>query len=302
MKSEIFSRILGASSNRIATKLTLKRTLKRLLREVFAAPFMQSLAKAADHVVLGPNTPYKVQRSGLARISESFIAELLSALAVNCVIDVGANEGQFGRGLRRAGYNGLILSFEPNAEALQILEAGKKTDENWKVFPYALGPEDGTKLFHFMIDSVFSSFLPPENKEAPQFTGFNDVSRSETISLRKLSSVLQEQRHNLPAELRIFLKMDTQGFDLEVMKGIDSFVSDVVALQSEISIVPIYRGMPHYLESLNVYESMNFVPSNFFLVNRQPSSLKAVEVDCVMVKRGADTNSSISPRTGRDSD
>jgi FkbM family methyltransferase len=261
---------------------------------VFAAQFTQRLAKATDHVALGPNTPYKIQRSGLARISESFTAELLSTLGVNCVVDVGANEGQFGRGLRRTGYAGLILSFEPNVEALQVLEASKKNDENWKVFPYALGPEDGTQLFHFMIDSVFSSFLRPENKEAPQFTGSNDISRTETIKVRKLCSVLQEQRHTLPTELRIFLKMDTQGFDLEVIKGLGQFVSEIVALQSEISMVPIYKGMPHYLESLNVYESMNFVPSNFFLVNRQPASLMAVEMDCIMVKRSAKANSPFS--------
>ncbi len=53
---------------------------------------------------------------------------------------------------------------------------------------------------------------------------------------------------------RILLKMDTQGYDTEVFKGLGSKLEHVYALQSEVSLISIYEGMPHWTESISLYE------------------------------------------------
>ena len=68
---------------------------------------------------------------------------MLRELNVNCVLDVGANEGQYGQRLREAGYAGRIVSFEPLEVHVAPLRERAAADHNWKVFACALGDSDG---------------------------------------------------------------------------------------------------------------------------------------------------------------
>jgi len=86
------------------------------------------------------------------------------------------------------------------------------------------------------------------------------------------------------ASRRICLKMDTQGYDLEVFRGLGACTADVHALQSELSVVPIYNGMPHWTESILEFEKAGFGVAGMFPVNRD--SLKVIEYDCLFVKSG----------------
>ena len=107
------------------------------------------------------------------------------------------------------------------------------------------------------------------------------------MTVRRLDEVLEEliASHDTP---RIFLKMDTQGYDVEVFKGIGDKYKQVVALQSEISIVPIYKNMPHWTKSVSFFEEAGFGIAGLFPVNRD--SHRIIEYDCVMVNIGAQSN------------
>ena len=71
----------------------------------------------------------------------------------------------------------------------------------------------------------------------------------------------------LPADPRVFLKMDTQGYDLEVFAGAKD-VSSIAMVQSEVSVIPIYEGMPTYLDALAAYHASGFSLLDLFIVNR----------------------------------
>jgi hypothetical protein len=77
--------------------------------------------------------------------------------------------------------------------------------------------------------------------------------------------------------------MDTQGYDLQVFAGVGDALRSVVALQSEISAVPIYQGMPHLTESIARFEAAGFGIAGLFPVSRE-KSLRIIEYDCLMVK------------------
>jgi FkbM family methyltransferase len=216
----------------------------------------------------------------IVRFSEQgHMIDLLNALKINYVLDVGANKGMFAKHLRMAGYQGHIFCFEPirtDCDSISLLAVG---DPLWQIFNFALGSESGIKPFNIFStpggDTVFSSFL--------QLNGKKDIpSRVESITIRRMDEVLDELIRNA-ATARVFLKIDTQGYDMEVLKGCIRWIDKISLLQSEVTVTPIYRDISQYTESLAHYESLGFSLLNLYVVNRnQDRSISAY--DCVMAR------------------
>jgi len=86
-----------------------------------------------------------------------------------------------------------------------------------------------------------------------------------------------------PEARSLYLKLDTQGYDLEVLRGAGRSLERIAALQSEISFIPLYAGMPAWRESIERIEALGFAVSGIFAVSREPT-LRLVEADCVFVR------------------
>lgn len=226
----------------------------------------------------------RVQQQIARYLFEGQVARLLRATDVNCVFDVGANCGQFAIGLRRAGYTGRIVSFEPVAETFDRLSTEAAGDPEWHVHQWALGSTDGTAEIH--TGDLLSSLLPPSDfgKEWRSQMG---AMESETIEVRRLDSVFADLTQGLVEELgevRAFLKMDTQGYDLEVLRGATNALPLVVGLQSEVACVPLYDGMPRLPEQLTAYEEAGFETVGIFPVTQHAPTMRAIELDLLMVR------------------
>lgn len=219
------------------------------------------------------------------RVGEWFlgqeVARLLRATEVNLVLDVGANVGQFAQGLRRSGYPGRIASFEPVAEPFARLEAAAAGDDLWSVYPYALGAEDGPAEIN-RVPGTMSSMLPA-SEFGKEWSDKLQRQTTQTIQVRRLESVFDEVTRGLDP-VRAYLKMDTQGFDLQVFEGARAALDRVVAMQSEASCVPIYDGMPRLPEQWSVYEGAGFEAVGVYPVTRDQQTLRAIEFDLVMVR------------------
>ena len=213
----------------------------------------------------------------------SVLRDVLTKLSINCVLDVGANKGQYGETLRGIGYKGWILSFEPIRANFDILERAAKRNGPWRVFPYALGSTNGQLAINVTELSVFSSFLTPREDSQLRFPR-NRVERTEEVAVWRLEDVLRTCISGIPAP-RIYLKMDTQGFDLEVLKGAERVMSEILALQTEVSFRTIYEGMPTFAESMKECLARGFEVVDFLPVTADAEKLRAVEMDCVMARR-----------------
>ena len=88
------------------------------------------------------------------------------------------------------------------------------------------------------------------------------------------------------AEPRVYLKMDTQGWDLEVLAGASGCLERIQAFQSEVAMHPIYDGMPALHESLSRFQDLGFGVSGLFPVSLD-SNLEVIEFDCVAVRHDA---------------
>ena len=206
------------------------------------------------------------------------IQRVLSDYAVDVIIDVGANEGGFGVSIRSLGFAGDIYSFEPVAEAFEKLSLASADDPQWTVFNFALGAEEGESIINISKFSQMSSILDANdygNSWEPM-----KVESHQKIRIRTLDNCFEEGL--IPRQKRVLLKMDTQGFDLQVFRGGNIFLENVCCMLSELSLIPIYIGMPHYLEALSEYESKGFAVSGFYPITRHPA-LALNEVDCMLV-------------------
>lgn len=214
---------------------------------------------------------------------ERHLARLLKVLGVDLVVDVGANAGQYHDMLRRIGYDGPIVSFEPNPELASALKARARTDKNWTVDQRALGASAGTAEFHIMADSEFSSFHAPRHDQVALFRGQNAVSQNLPVTMTTMDAVLPDLVQRFGAK-RVYLKLDTQGHDLEVLKGGPESLPLVAALQTEASVRPIYEGAPIYQEIIGYLTERGFVMSGIFPNNSGHFPL-LVEFDCHMIAR-----------------
>ncbi|MFJ5995787.1 FkbM family methyltransferase [Streptomyces sp. NPDC092370] len=180
---------------------------------------------------------------------ENRLVQLLSHFEVDVVIDVGANRGQYGAMLRRFGYRGRIVSFEPLNGPLEMLHRRAATDALWTVFPYALGDDDSTVIINVSGNgAASSSILPmlPRHLDACPESGYVD---SQEITQRRLEAVWPEVTR--PGD-RVFLKLDVQGYEEAVLRGAGDHIHDCVGLQMEVSCVPLYEGGLQLAEALDL--------------------------------------------------
>lgn len=252
----------------------MKRLAKRIIKKAFAM------------------SGYEIVGTENAGTLSGHLKQVFDLLDINCVLDVGANEGQYGRLLRKMGYKGIIVSFEPVQKAYALLQQGVKDDDAWYSFNYALGGENVVKALNITSGSDLSSFLTLSNYGIKTLGRYrnNDKPVTETedtkhIEIKRLDAVFESIIQGIENP-RIFLKMDTQGYDLEVMKGAENCLDKIFGIQSEISVLPLYNNMPDYLQSLRVFTDLGYALTGLYTVIREPETLKIVEYDCVMIREG----------------
>ena len=213
---------------------------------------------------------------------ENYLRQFLKAYNIDCVFDIGANDGQYATMLRKkAGYQGKIISFEPIPEMAETLRQRAKNDGNWFVEEAAVSDHDGSTKFNIMSRSTFSSIQTPSQAHTQLFDDMNVVSRSIEVRTTTLTTAYTalKSKHGF---IRPFLKMDTQGHDLQVWESGVDIVTNFVGVQSELSFTPIYEGMPPYGKVLQTFESAGFVVGK--LVSNDAGHFpRLIEMDCIML-------------------
>jgi FkbM family methyltransferase len=166
-------------------------------------------------------------------------AQLLVANGINLVLDVGANVGWYGHTLREIGYRGRIVSFEPLSAAYQQLSRRAQTDRfAWRALNLALGATDTTSEINIAGNSQSSSFFDmlPAHLQAATISKYVGKER---VTVRRLDSLFSEI---CSADDRILLKIDTQGYEKNVLDGANNSLPHIRMVQLEMSLTPLYQN------------------------------------------------------------
>lgn len=233
-------------------------------------------------------TGFDVVRFSGHHTLRSHLHSLLSQYRIDCVVDVGANEGGYGRFLRDLGYAGRICSFEPVASAFGKLSSLAAADPAWSVFDFALGSANATASINVSRFTQMSSFLPATDYGRTNWENL-EVESTQQVEVRTLAQCFEQGL--VPHGGNVLLKMDTQGYDLEVFKGALPVLDRIACMQSEMSLIPLYQGMPDFSQALDAYRAEGFVVAGFFPITRN-AALALNEVDCTFVRQSVPTDPS----------
>jgi FkbM family methyltransferase len=190
----------------------------------------------------------EVARYNPAHSQAARLAQLLAHHEINTVLDVGANDGDYGRMLRAGGYKGDILSFEPLEDPYRKLCDLAASDTHWQIAQrMALGSEDGEIEINVAGNLTSSSILSMENlhKEASPQSGYVG---KETVQVHTLDSISHPM---ISSKKRTLLKIDTQGYEGKVLAGAENTLEFITGVQIELSLVPLYQGQLLYRELID---------------------------------------------------
>lgn len=207
--------------------------------------------------------------------SQPTVFNFLLDRRIDLVIDVGANEGQFARSLREHNYTGRIMSFEPVASVFENLSAAARNDPKWETYNFGLGAKAERTDINVSGYSTFSS-LRPLTEAATRHEQLAAVEHTEEIEIRTLDDVLPDPSGN------ILLKVDTQGFEQQVLQGAGATLHALKGVLIELPIIQLYEGNWSFHEALAFMAQAGFVPAQIHPVNfHSQDTLSVVEVDCL---------------------
>ena len=175
---------------------------------------------------------------------------LLAGRGITKVLDIGANQGQYGSDLREWGFQGDIHSFEPLPEPHALLSAAAAGDPRWHVHRVALGDHDGSTTINVAANGGASSSVLPmlnlHNEAAPQakYVGATECPLTTLDALRMAVWSPGDRLH---------LKIDVQGYERYVLDGAPDTMSSAETLELELSFAPLYEGSMLFAEALRAF-------------------------------------------------
>jgi FkbM family methyltransferase len=211
---------------------------------------MKSLIKRLIHGV-----GYDLHRLNVNSSAKYQLYKSLKNFEINLVLDIGANEGQFASELRSVGYKDKIISFEPLPGAYQVISKAASSDKHWIVHERgAIGDYDGEIQINVSGNSVSSSILPMTDAHSSAAQNSAYIG-SEKVAITQLDSVVSDY---ITPSSRTFIKIDTQGFEWQVLDGASETLKNAQGVLCEMSLVPLYEGQKLWMEMLKRLESEGF--------------------------------------------
>lgn len=209
--------------------------------------------------------------------------ELIKKLNVELAIDVGANVGQWALATFELGFKGRIVSIEPDPRAFQILEKERQKSKNidrWNLVNIAAGDIESSIDFNdWGVDGGSSSILPLTaqgemftyhlNKEIPKIK----VAMS---TLDKIIKSYGDFKNGL-------LKIDVQGYELQVLNGAAISISKFSIVEIEVPIVDIYEGATLLPEMLIWFRERDFELCS--IQTERWTGFGAADVDVLFMRR-----------------
>ena len=236
-----------------------------------AARWGSALAEKGGFVVTRLDNSLKAKRMAVLR-----------GLDVTVVLDIGANAGQWARELRSSGYSGKIISFEPAPEPFQELETLAQADGRHTCVQVGLGKVDGKAELLVTRASQSSSFRDPVGHSgASRHTGIDE---RVTVPIRRLDSLLPSLTEDTD---RFYVKIDTQGFEREVLAGAEDTLSRADAVEIEMSLVELYDGQALLPELWQVLTLAGFRPAWLERGYRDINDIWLLQIDGLFVREQA---------------
>jgi FkbM family methyltransferase len=181
---------------------------------------------------------------------------LIKHYKIDLIFDVGANTGQYARELFSLGYKGNIVSFEPLSSAYNILIKNSKGNKHWGVCERcALGDKEEEVEINITENSVSSSLLEvlQEHTKAEPDSKIIGKEKVKVFRLDTISGKYISDKNN------VLLKIDTQGYEENVLMGAKETLKKIKGIELELSLVKLFEGQKLFLELIELMKNERFI-------------------------------------------
>jgi FkbM family methyltransferase len=203
-----------------------------------------------------------------------YLARVVQLYGVDCIVDVGANEGQFAMSARKAGFMGAIYSFEPQSEPFRILSNRAAADPNWFVQQIGASSESSTATINLFRDSSLASISTLNANGRDILGSGGQRTGTQDVELKPLDIFLED----FGKYKSVMLKTDTQGHDLEVLAGAEALLGAARVVLCEGSLQPIYETQCNLAAIKSFLSERGFLEARTFPV-ADDQNLLPIEVD-----------------------
>ncbi len=250
-------------------------------------PFPQEVGPSPEDAESCPAAEVRAETSrsnyGFIEHTQERFLEECRGFAVDVIFDIGANVGQFAQVLRIGGYQGHIISFEPLSSAYAALDATAASDPLWDVAERcAVGASDSWSEINIAGNSYSSSLLPMldlHREAAPP----SEYQGTEPCRVITLDSYI-ERTFSDPTTV-FGLKIDTQGYESQVLAGLQRNHDRVKVVVCEMSLAPLYAHGPSMSELCRLLAELGYRCAALGPEFEDPRSGELLQANGVFVKR-----------------
>jgi len=206
---------------------------------------------------------------------------LINHHKIDTLFDIGANAGQYAIKLRELGYNNKIISFEPLKSVFQRLEKTSLKDEKWIVNNFAIGNKDERSVINIagnLDSSSILNMLPKHIESAPQ----SNYIGQEEIEIKKIDTIFNSFCN---FQNSVMMKIDTQGYEKNVIDGALTSLNRIKIIQLEMSIVPLYENETLFVEMIQYLDNNGFILYSLENGFSNPTTGQLLQVDGIFVNK-----------------
>ena len=223
----------------------------------------------------------EVQRNQPLNEAGTQIYQAIKKINTDIILDVGANTGQFSLEIRKKGYNGKIVSFEPLLSARKKLIEYSLKDKNWLIHDQAaIGDHNGFIDINISKNSVSSSILPmmSSHSDAEGNSVYIGSERTAIITLDSVADAYLNDSSNC------FIKIDTQGYESQVLDGAINTLKKAKGILCELSLFPLYEGQHLWKEIIERFEKEGFVLWSLHKAFTDKRNGRTLQMDAVFLR------------------
>ena len=208
-----------------------------------------------------------------------FVSKLMKEKKL-VALDVGAQGGFFNESIFSKKYNFFfdLIAVEPIPEEAQKLE-----DKNYKVISKGLWSENCMKKLYILEKRPGSSSMYKPNPEALSLYGFKEKDFSLFNVTREIDiecTTIRESLNKFKLSNLDFLKIDTQGSEFEILKGMGDYFPLIMKIETQI--IPMYENVPNWSELVNYLYKMNYMTCEWIEIGKHSTRIPA-EMDMIFI-------------------
>lgn len=205
---------------------------------------------------------------------------LMAHRGIDLVVDVGANAGQYGSELREYGYTGAILSLEPLSSAYAELARRTARDPAWTAVRTAAGAQAGEITLNVSANSDSSSILPMKERHraAAPHSVYVGTERAPVDRLDAIAGSAVERA------ARPYLKIDTQGYEWEVLDGAAESLPRLAGVELELSLAELYEGQRSWLALIDRLQEAGLRPAGMSHDFWDQRTGETLQLDAIFVR------------------